>query len=139
MSRMKNEISKKSQYFVPKHRMLELKHFCLQYPDWKRACTNLDQLYLQGNSNLDKIYAKTNEYSDPTALLTMRKMKYQEMMDMVENAAIEADEELSEYILASVTEGISYDSLNAKLRIPCCRDTFYDRWRRFFWLLSQVR
>lgn len=139
MSKMKNEISKKNPYFVPKHRMLELKHFCLQYPEWKKEYNRVNQLYLQGNSNLDKIYARTNKHNDSTAELAIKKIKYQEMMNLVENAANKADPELSNYILISVTEGISFDALNAKMRIPCCRDTFYDRWRKFFWLLSKER
>ena len=30
------EISKKNLYWIPKHRYYELKHFCLQYPEWKK-------------------------------------------------------------------------------------------------------
>ena len=35
MSCVRSEISKKNPYWIPKHRYFELKHFCLQYPDWK--------------------------------------------------------------------------------------------------------
>ena len=31
------EISEKSKYWIDKHRHYELKHFCLQYPRWKKA------------------------------------------------------------------------------------------------------
>ena len=30
------ELSKKSPYWIDKHRYYELKHFCLQYPLWKK-------------------------------------------------------------------------------------------------------
>lgn len=33
------EISEKNKYWIDKHRHYELKHFCLQYPEWKRAYT----------------------------------------------------------------------------------------------------
>lgn len=36
------EISKKNRYWIDKHRYYELKHFCLQYPTWKKAHSSLD-------------------------------------------------------------------------------------------------
>ena len=32
----KPELSKKSKYWIPRHRYYELKHFCLQYPEWEK-------------------------------------------------------------------------------------------------------
>jgi len=36
------EVSDKSEYWVERHRYYELKHFCLQYPIWKKAYEALD-------------------------------------------------------------------------------------------------
>lgn len=58
---------------------------------------------------------------------------------MVEQTAIEADANLAYYILKAVTEGLSYSHLKARLEIPCGKDMYYDRYRRFFWLLSKIR
>lgn len=33
---------KKSEYALSKHRFYELKHFCLQYHDWKKQYVELD-------------------------------------------------------------------------------------------------
>ena len=44
MSRTRNEISVKNKYYISKHRYLELKHFCLQYPEWKRALSYIEKL-----------------------------------------------------------------------------------------------
>lgn len=33
----KPELSKKSSFYITKYRYYELKNFCLQYPDWKKA------------------------------------------------------------------------------------------------------
>lgn len=33
---MRSELSEKNPYYLPKHRFLELKHFCMQYPEWKK-------------------------------------------------------------------------------------------------------
>ena len=53
--------------------------------------------------------------------------------------AKEADEYLYEYILKEITEGISYTYLKTAMKIPCGKDMYYDRYRKFFWLLSNSR
>ena len=35
------EISKKNQYWISKPRYYELRHFCLQYPNWRKAYSEL--------------------------------------------------------------------------------------------------
>lgn len=50
-----------------------------------------------------------------------------------------ADSELSEYLFKAVTEGYSYTYLKTKMGIPCGRSMYFDRYRRFFWLLSDAR
>ena len=52
---------------------------------------------------------------------------------------MEADEYLYEYIMKAVTEGLPYTYLQTVMDIPCSRDTYYDRYRKFFWLLSKMR
>lgn len=43
------------------------------------------------------------------------------------------------YILLSVTEGMPWTELEMMEEIPCSRGTFYDRYRKFFWILDQRR
>jgi hypothetical protein len=131
------ELSEKNKYWINKHRYYELKHFCLQYPEWKKAYLALDG-YSKQSSEIVAILQSTG-CSDPTAKCAMARMHYADRMKMVEQAAIGADPELASYILKGVTEGISYEYLKARLDIPCCKDTYYDRFRRFFWLLSNAR
>ena len=38
------EVSEKNKYWINKHRHYELKHFCLQYPTWKKAYVDLDSV-----------------------------------------------------------------------------------------------
>ena len=64
---------------------------------------------------------------------------YSENIKMIEQAAMEADEELYIYILKAVTEGLSYTYLRSVMNIPCGKDMYYNRYRRFFWLLSEMR
>lgn len=58
---------------------------------------------------------------------------------MIEQVAEETDYVLANYILRAVTEGISYELLNARCGIPCSKDYYYELYRRFFWLLNKAR
>ncbi|MDR1066200.1 MAG: hypothetical protein LBL35_02025 [Clostridiales bacterium] len=131
------ELSEKNKCWIEKHRYYELKHFCLQYPIWKKAYAALDSLS-QRPSDLAAL-AKTNAISDPVGKCVEARSFYRERMGMIEQTAIEADAGLSGYILKGVTDGVSYDHLKARLGIPCCKDTYYELYRRFFWLLSKER
>ena len=131
------EISEKSKYYIDKHRYYELKHFCLQYKEWKKAYESCNESVIFASS-LEHSPA-SNIPSDLTAKYAMKKLYYGERIKLIEQAAIDADEFLYPYILKAVTEGLSYTYLKAKLEIPCCRDMYYDRYRRFFWLLSELR
>lgn len=42
MSRERAELSKKNPYHIPRYRYYELKYFCRQYNDWKKALTLID-------------------------------------------------------------------------------------------------
>lgn len=131
------EISPKNKYWIDKHRHYELKHFCLQYPEWKKAYTNLDNIGLS-ISNIEKIPAG-NLPGDPIAKRAIAKVQLIERIEMIEKTAKEADDYLWQYLLKAVTENLSYTHLKTKFDIPCGKDMYYDRYRKFFWLLSRVR
>ena len=129
------EISEKSKYWINKHRHYELKHFCLQYPFWQNAYNELDGL--KGRS--DDISSRSNIPGDPTCQCAEARNRYFEKMDLVRRMAYEADPFLASYIFKAVTEDLSFTYLKTRLEIPCSRDTYYDRYRKFFWLLNQAR
>lgn len=131
------EISKKNKYWIERHRYYELKHFCLQYPIWRKAYAALDGLSVRPYDFT--MCSKTNNPSDPTAKCVEARLFYFERMAMIEQTAIATDAELSSYILKAVTEEISYDYLKTRLEIPCCKDVYYELYRRFFWLLNKER
>lgn len=131
------ELSEKNPYWLEKHRYYELKHFCLQYPIWQKAYSSLDSLATRPVDLAMSVV--TNTLSDPTAKCAMAKAFYSERMNMVKRVAEETDPILADYILNAIVEGWSYDILKARLEIPCCKDTYYELYRRFFWLLSKER
>ena len=135
-SSVRPELSKANKYWVSKNRFYELKYFCLQYPFWKKQYEEVDGMYGRA---IDSVYSKLHTPSDPTSKTVEMRSMYFDRMEAIEQAAIEADPYLASYILKAVTEGLSYNYLKTKLEIPCGRDMYYDRYRRFFWLLDQLR
>lgn len=133
---VKPELSVKNKYRIDKHRYYELRYFCLQYPEWKRKYNELSDISI---SSLSQINYDRYGYSDPTGIKAITKACYANRINIVELAARESDEELGCYILKGVTEGLSYTQLKTRFDIPCSKDTYYDRYRRFFWLLSKYK
>lgn len=131
------ELSEKNKYWIEKHRYYELKHFCLQYPSWKKAYLALDGMSKRPAEF--ETFTSTNSCGDPTARCAMAKSFYSDRMEIIEKCARDADPELAVYILRAVTEELSYTYLKNKLDIPCSKDTYYDRYRRFFWFLNKAR
>lgn len=136
-TKIRPKISEKNKYWIDKHRHYELKHFCLQYPTWKKAYAAFDDSSVS-LSTIESV-PTSNIPGDPTAKRAMMKTYYSERINLIEKIAMEADKYLYSYILKAVTEELSYTYLKARLEIPCGRDMYYDRYRRFFWLLSKAR
>ena len=131
------ELSVKNKYWIDKHRYYELKHFCLQYIDWKKAYADFENLSIP-LSTIERV-PTSNLQGDPTAKRAIMKAHFSEKIELLENIAYEADQYLYTYILKAVTENLSYTYLKTKLDIPCGRDMYYDRYRKFFWLLDKAR
>lgn len=131
------EISTKNPYYIDKHRYYELKHFCLQYSELKKAYTDYSNLYVSSSTFERQRGQFIN--SDITARYAIKKTEVKNKIDMIENAAKATDEYLWPFILQAVTEGLSFTYLNTKLNIPCGRDTYYTLYRKFFYLLSEAR
>lgn len=132
------EISNRNPYYISRHRYYELKHFCLQYPEWRKKYLYLRNKESVAVPNVNNP-AYTNEYSDRTAKIALERAFYRSCMEMVESTAEDADYEIGNYIFKAVTEGRSYDYLKTRLSMPCGRDMYYNRYRKFFWLLDKTR
>ncbi len=131
------ELSEKNPYWIEKHRYYELKHFCLQYPVWKKAYAILDGFSTRPAEMA--LLAIQQATGDPTAKCAIARAFYSERIGMIERVAAQTDPVVGVYILRGVTEGVSYEILKARLDIPCCKDVYYELYRRFFWLLDKER
>ena len=123
------------KYNISKHRFLELYHFCLQYNEWK------DELEYK-NDTVKSIEItdapKGRGNGDATANLAVRRTELEEKCKIIEQTAIEADPNIYRYIIKAVTnDNVTYQYLKQTMKIPCGKDMYYDRRRKFYWLLSR--
>ena len=125
------EVSKKKDYYISKHRMYELKHFCLQYPEWKTAYMNLGGYAATVMDGMPK----GGNLIKPTEITVEHMLDWREKIDIVEECCKIVGEDLWSYLLKGVTEGVGYPVLNP----PCCKETYYEMYRRFFWILNKKR
>lgn len=133
--KVRPSVSNRNQYYIDKHRYYELKHFCLQYPVWRKLRNAISGV----SDPSDTYISKTNGVDDPTARAAMLRAYYSERIELIERAANETDAVIGGYLLKGVTEGLSYDQMAARYSVPCCREVYYRLYRRFFWLLDQIR
>lgn len=131
---LRPEISKNNPYYISKERYYELKHFCLQYHEWKKLHENI---VLVNSSSLVKPGIKSQE--SPVEHKVEVLSKYWQKMKMVEETCMVCDPGYSYYIFKAVTEGLSYDKLVARYELACSKDYYYDIYRKFFWLLDKKR
>lgn len=129
------EVSVNNPYWVERHRYYELKHFCLQYSIWQKKLKDMDGY---SGGGVRQVSGDILE-ADPTYDAVEARNRYVKWIGLIEQTAKDTDTVLAHYILRGVTEGLSYDVLNLKEQVPCCRDIYYDMYRRFFWLLDRVR
>lgn len=131
---IRSELSKKNKYWISKHRYYELKHFCLQYPEWRIALTSINYF---GSLSNDEI--KSTKISKPTEQKYETIEYYKTRMDMITRAIRETDEELYDYIFLGVTQARSYEWLQVNKQIPCSKNYYYERYRKFFYILDKIR
>lgn len=129
----RSDLSVKNKYWIPKLRYLELKNFCLQYPEWKAALASIDpikaHLTVSQSTNITDL---THEYA-------LRRMRLEENINLIKECTLLADESIASWLLKGVTENYSYNYLKYQLDLPAGRDYYYDRYRKFFWILDRKR
>ena len=69
MSYVKSELSQNNKYWIPRHRYFELKHFCLQYPEWKKKYIELLDTYSlpRLNNNKPRLEKHISDYTGEIA------------------------------------------------------------------------
>lgn len=132
MSDRKPELSLRNPWHLPKHRYYELKHWCMQYPDWKR-------LLIGGMSDDPVIFVRktVKAAGRPAEDLAVLRADALRCVEMVERTCKATDGDIWQWLLRGVTEELGFVTLKGLYDLPCERDMYYDRYRKFFWLLSK--
>lgn len=129
-------------FMINKHRYYELQHMCLQYQEWKDMLRYLEPSV---HSSQDGNGSHGNSTSSTENLAIKRKM-ISDKCELIENVAREVgivngpngEIDISEYILKAVTnEGITYRYLDQVMNIPVGKNLFYERRRKFFYILAE--
>lgn len=125
------------RYGISKHKFLELKYFCLQYDEWKKELEQLEDT----RKSQDTTGQPISHYpGKPTENLAIKRLELSAKCDLIERTARAAGGDLSEYILLGVTrEENTYNRLIQRYRMPCGRNVYYNRRRKFYFYLSEKR
>lgn len=120
-----------SSHHIDNDRYQELFYFCKGYQSRQQEINNLRGLTAP---NMDGM-PKGNKVGSQTEAKAIRIEKLTRENELIEQAAIEADSCIYQHIIKNVTLGIGYEYL----RCPYSRGSFYDRRRKFYKILSELR
>lgn len=84
-------------------------------------------------------YSQTNNISDETCDLAIKRSNISKKINLIEETAKEASPEMWEYIIKSACYEQPFWYLRDIAKIPMSQASFLDRRRYFFYLLSKKR
>lgn len=135
MARVRSRFSKKSKYYITKEAFLAAYRWCHNYDAWV-AEHELSVGLRSGNGD-DSGSPGGGGMSDPTAAQAIRLANLYENIETIRSLAYAAEPSLHPYLLQYVTHAdMTFDKLKAQ-GMPCERKMFYDRRRKFYWMLAQ--
>ena len=134
-TKIRPETSKKTEYWIPKHRYYELKHFVMQYDDWKDALKESESsLVSPAPTNSDKV--QNGAVSDRTAFKAFKSIIFSNNIKVADETAKETGK-LGFMILRNVIDERSWNErTDGEI---ASRDEYYKAYRKFFWLLDKHR
>jgi len=112
------------EYELNPNRYRELKHFCLQYGDYKKEL----MLLRATDGYLEKHY-------DPTSALAIRETELVNAIGLIETTASETERFLSNRILKVITEDMDL----GRLTQPIARECMDAMRRRYYFLLHKKK
>ena len=121
------------KYGISNKRYKELCGFCEQYPEWlEELKSNTDTVRSVSVSGMPA----SSGTGDPTFVLASRRAELKKMCELIEQTALQANEDLHQYIIRSVCYEEPFWYLRDIKGMPCSQRSFYDYRRYFFYLLD---
>lgn len=131
---IRTSVSKTNPFFISKHEYLMSKHFAMQYTEWKKEKTEIETRiaygFKIGGVRHEEILKPVEAAQEAAEHLSSR-------IDLIERTAKIAGEDIWQIVLVGVTTDCNYEYLRLVKDIPCCKDTYYKMYRKFFWLLNR--
>lgn len=125
---------KLDDYGISNKRYKELCGFCEQYTEWK------DELEYKTDTVKSKRITDMpmpTSGEDATQALAIRRAELHKKCKLIEETAMQADGNMYQYIIKSVTEEVPCWYLEEIMGMPYCRKDFYAARRYFFFLLDK--
>lgn len=133
MQRQRTRVSPNNRWWLPENAFREALYFAYQYKELK------DELEVIGTGERAINYdpqPKGTATSKPVEDLAIKRSKIADKIARIESACRLTDAELYPWLILGVTDReIGYDYLSTRLNIPCSRNTYYERRRKFYYIL----
>ena len=127
-------LSKKNKYYIPKETFLTVIHYCKQYPMWETELgINIDQ---NKAIRYDVDRVQTSNQYDPTAEPAIKRAELARKKEMVDEVAQLVAGAMYKWLILGVCYDMPYYVLQQK-GIPCGKDMYYDRRRKFYYEMSK--
>ena len=127
-------LSTKNKYWLSNAAFYQAYYFALRYQEFK------DTLEEMGDGSRGLSYdPQPHGSASKSSLedLAIRRARISAKVDIIESACRLADAELYPWLIKAVSNNdVGYDYLYYQLGIPCSRGTFYERRRKFYYILS---
>lgn len=121
-------------YSLPPARKKTVTAFAREYPFWVRDYNLIT--HTKKSQRMGDMRTKTNEIGRPTEKLAIRRVSLLKKMVMIEQTAASVDPVIQKHLLRGVTEGRPFEKLLAD-GLCMSRNTYYDRRRKFYYVLSE--
>lgn len=126
--------SKRSKFFVPKEDYITAIHWCLRYPLW------VAELKLLPDTNRSMAYendrVQNSARSDITADTAIRIKELERKIELLEDTAKKVDEDLKDYIILGVTQGLTVYQLLQR-GMPCNKNEYIKKRQQFYYEISK--
>lgn len=126
--------TKRSKYYVQTEDYKTAVHWSLRYPDWIKELKTLPDTSKAITYDKDKV--QTSNCFDSTMETAIRREELSKKVDLLESTVREAADDLYEWILKSVTLGLTYWQLQ-QLGMPAIDKEFYEKRQKYYFLLSK--
>ena len=87
---------------------------------------------------LQTVTMRGSRVSNPTEQVGIARAFFTKRIDLVKRCLDEIEPSIAPFVLKGATECVPYDILRIQ-GCPCCRESYYEEYRKFFWVLSIER